>query len=201
MAELVRAFIAVEIPPEIRERAAKLITRLRTAPVKATWVSPHQLHWTMKFLGEVRLLDLPDICQAVTTAVTPLAPFDLEARGAGAFPTADRPRTAWIGTGQGTEAMVTLHDAIQRELGQLGFRREGRRFRPHLTIGRIRQVGPGTHELAQLLQENADFDGGLSTVFELAILSSQLTREGPVYEPLGFAELKGGEVADAEDAE
>lgn len=191
MAELVRAFVAVEIPPEIRERAARLIARLRAAPVKATWVSPQTLHWTLKFLGDVPLVDMPEICQAVSAAVEPLAAFDIEARGAGAFPTPERPRTVWIGAGEGNDAMVALHDAVETELAKVGFRREGRRFRPHLTIGRIRQAGAGMRDLARLLQENADFDGGLSTVFEVAIISSQLTKEGPIYEPLGFAELRG----------
>jgi 2'-5' RNA ligase len=191
MAEYIRAFVAVEIPPEIQERAGKLIGRLREAPVKASWVAPLQLHWTVKFLGEVRLLEVPAICKAVSAAVEPLAPFDLEALGAGAFPSVERPRTVWIGAGLGSEEMVTLHDAIEHELSKIGFRAEGRRFRPHLTIGRIRQGGSGLQALGNLLRENENFDGGLSTVFEVAILSSQLTREGPIYEPLGYAELKG----------
>ena len=193
MAEYIRAFIAVEIPPEIQERAGKLIARLDEAPVKAKWVTPRQLHWTVKFLGEIKLLEVPAVCKAVSAAVEPFTPFDLEAQGAGAFPSLERPRTVWIGAGPGAEQMVTLHDAIEEELSKIGFRAEGRRFRPHLTIGRIRQGGAGLQALADLLRQNEDYDGGLSTVFEVAILSSQLTREGPVYEPLGYAELKGRE--------
>ncbi len=137
------------------------------------------------------MLDVPQICRAVSDAVRPLAPFDIDAYGVGAFPDRQRPRTVWIGTDDGTEQMIALHDAVETELAKIGFRTEGRRFRPHLTIGRVRGDRGGLAELAELIGQEAAFDGGRATVFELSILSSTLTREGPIYEPLGHAELLG----------
>jgi 2'-5' RNA ligase len=87
--------------------------------------------------------------------------------------------------------MVELHGAVEKALAKLGFREEGRRFRPHITLGRVREGGSPPSELAEALQANADFDGGLSTVFEVTVFSSVLRREGPVYEPLGHLDLKG----------
>ena len=73
----------------------------------------------------------------------------------------------------------------------MGYRAENRRFRPHLTIGRVRQSPEGIEELGRLVQENADFESGLSTIYEVVIFSSQLGPKGPTHEPLGHAELKG----------
>ena len=191
MANILRTFVAIEIPVEVQDRAGRLIGRLQAAPAKVKWVAPRHLHWTLKFLGDVDMLEIPKICQAVTRAVEPLAPFDVEARGAGAFPDETRPRTIWIGMGEGTEPMIELHDAIDRELGTLGYRAENRRFRPHLTIGRVRQSHEGIDELSSLLRENTEFDGGLSTVYEVVVFSSELGRDGPTHDPLCHVELKG----------
>jgi len=191
VAEVIRTFVAVEVPAEVKDRARQLIDRLRIGPAKVKWVEPEHMHWTLKFLGDVHMLETPAVCAAVQRAVEPLAPFDIEACGAGAFPDFHRPRTVWIGTGEGSEAMVELHDAIDHELSKLGYRGENRRFRPHLTVGRVRQSPEGIEQLGQLVRENATFASGLSTVYEVVVFSSQLSNRGPTYEPLCHAELKG----------
>jgi 2'-5' RNA ligase len=191
MAEVLRTFVAVEIPFEVRDRARRLIDQLAVTSANVKWVEPEHMHWTLKFLGDVGILETPAICEAVARAVEPLAPFDIEACGAGAFPDVDRPRTVWIGTGEGSEQMVELHDAIEHELSKLGYRAENRRFRPHLTIGRVRQSPTGIDELGELLRQNAGFSSGLSTVYEVVVFSSQLSARGPTYDPLCHAELKG----------
>jgi 2'-5' RNA ligase len=191
MSDVVRTFVAVEIPVEVKELAGKLIAELRDSPAKVKWVGPEAMHWTLKFLGDVDMLETPNICDAVARAVEPLAPFDVEARGAGAFPDVRRPRTVWVGMGQGSDEMIQLHDRIETELSKLGYRPEGRRFRPHLTIGRVRSSPQGTSELGRLIEQHANFESGLSTVYEVVVFSSELGPDGPTHEPLGHAELKG----------
>src|SRR5690349_21441295 len=102
MNRLVRTFVAVEISAETRTRAGQLIGRLDTPEVKIKWVETHNLHLTLKFLGDVDLLEIPQLCQAVTDAVVELPPFEFEARGAGAFPDIHHPRTVWLGLGRGS---------------------------------------------------------------------------------------------------
>lgn len=181
----------MEIPFEIKERAGRLIDQLSVTPAKVKWVAPAAMHWTVKFLGDVDILESPQICAAVARAVEPLAPFDIAARGAGAFPDPWHPRTVWIGMAEGSDEMVALHDRIEAELAPLGYRPEGRRFRPHLTIGRVRASPQGIGELGRLIEAHAGFDGGLSTVFEVVVFASTLGPDGPTHEPLGHAELKG----------
>lgn len=191
MRRRVRTFVAVELPPEVRSRACQLIETLRKesdAPVR--WVGPEQLHWTLKFLGDVDMLEIPDVCRRLSRAVAPLAAFDVSACGVGAFPDIHHPRTVWLGMRDGVEPMIQLHAAVEEALGDLGFRQEQRRFRPHITLGRVRGgVGSESHEFAQRLKEQADFEAGISTVFEITIFASELTPKGPIYNPLGHAEL------------
>ena len=90
----------------------------------------------MQFLGNIDERDIPEVCEAVAKAAEEMEAFEVEARGAGAFPSADRPRTLWIGAGQGERNMSVLHAAVERRLKKRGYRGEERRFVPHITIGR-----------------------------------------------------------------
>ncbi len=178
-----RTFIAVTISPEIRRAAGKLAEMLRPAAGDVKWVEPENLHWTLQFLGDVDVLEIPAVCTAVSTAVTEVESFDLEARGAGAFPAPDRPRTLWVGAGAGAQAMVALHGAIDRKLKRLGYRAEQRRFVPHITLGRAGRNSP-PRPLIRELAGLAEFDAGSMLVDEVTVFASKLTPEGPQYDVL-----------------
>ncbi|HKD37131.1 MAG TPA: RNA 2',3'-cyclic phosphodiesterase, partial [Pirellulales bacterium] len=147
--------------------------------------------WTMNFLGDVPDPEIPAICTAVAAAAKPFRPFELEVRGVGAFPGVGRPRTIWLGAGEGKEAMRYLHAALERQLAGLGFRPEARRFQPHLTLGRVRDSSAGLSELAELIRKHAEFVAGTMTVDEVVVFSSRLEPTGAVHERLGGGALEG----------
>ncbi|HEY5311149.1 MAG TPA: RNA 2',3'-cyclic phosphodiesterase, partial [Pirellulales bacterium] len=169
-----------------------LIAELAATSANVKWVEPENLHFTLKFLGDVPLLEVPDICTALADAVSDLPPFDVQARGAGAFPTLERPRTLWLGVDGGADAMREVHAAVERGLAPYGFRREQRRFRPHLTIGRVRNSSAaGIQDLAERLAACREFIGGITDVAEVVVFASEQGRNGPKYEPLSHASLNG----------
>lgn len=187
-----RTFVAVEITPEIRSATLRLIERLRVAPAKVTWTKAANLHYTLKFLGDVAAERTNEICRAVQEAVGPFAPFEIVAQGAGAFPAVSHPRTLWLGVGDGAEPMELLFQAVERLLEPLGFAKEHRRFTAHVTLGRVRESsGAGLKELSDLLKKHAEFDAGAMTVDSVTVFSSTLGREGPTYEVLSHAEFAG----------
>ena len=190
MSRTVRTFVAVEISPEVRSHAARLIARFSPTAAKVRWVDPHSLHMTLKFLGDVDLREAPQVCAAVGAAMAEVPPFSIRVAGAGAFPDLRHPRTVWLGVTEGAEEMIALHERLETSLAKLGFRQEQRRFRPHLTIGRVRGL-PGAAELGQLVARCQDFDAGISDVDEVVVFSSELNRDGPTYEPLSTAALAG----------
>jgi 2'-5' RNA ligase len=185
---ILRTFIAVAIPDDVRRRAVDVARQLAAVAPDVKWVEPASLHWTLNFLGNVEQREIGDVCAAVAEAALEHAPFDLALYGAGAFPSPDRPRTLWLGVGQGRDEIIALQAAIEKSLESLGFRGEARRYTPHLTIGRPGRGGPPP-ALAAELANLADFDGGTMAVDEVTVFSSELTRNGPIYEPLGFAPL------------
>lgn len=184
-----RTFIAVEAAPAVRKRALELIELLRPTPAQVKWVGASELHWTLKFLGDVSTHELPDLCETIEEAVSAMPSFEIAAAGAGAFPAADRPRTVWLGVGQGEAEFVALHDRLKDALSHLGFREEQRRFRPHLTLGRVRRSPEGIDELGQLILEHATYPAGSMAVSEVVLFSSRLERDGPVYEILSRSRL------------
>jgi 2'-5' RNA ligase len=191
MKKTLRTFVAVEINGPIRARAGELIAALAGTSADVKWVEPHNLHLTLKFLGDVHERDIAKVCQAVADGAVEVTPFELEIRGAGAFPSAARPRTVWLGAGEGAEPMVVLHDRVEAALAELGYREEHRRFQTHLTIGRVRGTGQGIAELGTLLQQQADVLVGRMTVGKVTVFCSTLTSQGPIYEAVGTARLGG----------
>jgi 2'-5' RNA ligase len=181
----VRTFIAVELSEDVRSQAVRLIDRLARSDAKVKWVGPENMHLTVKFLGDVPEEQIASVCAAVGDAVRASAPFEAELRGAGAFPNAARARTIWLGVGTGTDQLVQMHASLDKALRALGFPREGRKYHPHLTLGRVRGRGRPPAGLADQLRENSDFLAGTASIDEAVVFSSDLTPQGPVYRALG----------------
>ncbi|HZZ29195.1 MAG TPA: RNA 2',3'-cyclic phosphodiesterase [Pirellulales bacterium] len=189
---VLRVFTAVEITPEVRAQALRLIERLHIAPAKVTWTKADNLHYTLKFLGDVPMEKTAAICQAVQQAAGPFSPFELVAARAGAFPSAGHPRTLWLGVSDGAEQIELLFQVVERLLEPLGFPREHRRFTAHITLGRVRDSSPAAlQQLTELLRKHAEFDAGAMPVGSVTVFSSTLGRAGPSYEVLSRAEFEG----------
>jgi 2'-5' RNA ligase len=107
----------------------------------------------------------------------------------GCFGNPRRPRTLWVGVGAGTQEVCAIHDALEPPLLDLGcYRREERKYTPHITIGRVRTDRPND-ALASALAKHAGWQAGQTSVSEILVLSSELTPDGPVYTVLSRARL------------
>lgn len=189
MKQRIRTFVAVEMSEAVRAAAAKVIRRLGKCDAGIRWVEPENMHLTLKFLGEVNTLEIPDVCRAVEQAVAEVPGFSLDVAGVGAFPKIERPRTIWLGVTQGAEELAGLQKQIEKSLKKLGYPPDNRRFSPHLTVGRVKKAGPELDELSELVKSLSDRAVGTSAVDEVTVFSSELTREGPVYQALSHASL------------
>lgn len=189
MPRKLRTFLAVELSPGVRKRAAQLIEHLDHAAAPIRWVAERDTHLTLNFLGDVPELEIPQVCREVTHAAGAFAEFSASFVGAGAFPRPDRPRVIWLGVDTGAAELMALHDALDTRLESLGFAREARRFKPHVTLGRARGEGSQLADLAELLARHYTFAAGAMTVDEVVVFSSQLRSDGPEYTVLARAPL------------
>lgn len=189
---MIRTFIAVEVTSEVKRRVADWIDLLRRHGVEARWVEPQNVHLTLQFLGNVRENLLPLVCQRVARAVGELPAFDVTCDELGGFPSLERPRVLWLGIGEGYQALVHLQGQVQEALRELGFRGETRQFEPHITLGRMRRAEPlSPTALAAVRQSQASRSPVSFDVSEVVVFSSQLTRQGPIYNVIGRAALSG----------
>jgi 2'-5' RNA ligase len=175
-----RAFLAIELTEEIRSRLAEIIEALRSETVRVKWVVPSQIHITLKFFA-----DLPPDRQAqLTSVVSGVAgrtlPFNYAVRGLGFFASGDRMRVIWCGIHDASGAIATLQRRIEDGLAPLGFAREERPFKPHLTLGRLK-VPSREPQLLNALKERMTFEAGVERLNHIVLFSSRLTPEGPIY--------------------
>jgi 2'-5' RNA ligase len=184
-----RTFIAVDPGPAIRDRLTALQEELAGATEGIKWVEEENLHVTLQFIGEVGDRDLVAVCRAVEKTAAAQKQFALKVAGVGGFPNARRPRIVWAGITDGSAELIAVHAALIEPLEAIGcWRREERAYHPHLTLGRTKSDDP-SEQLAKLLSKHESWTGGETTIREILVMASELTRQGPTYTVLSRAKL------------
>ena len=189
---VLRLFVAIELPERLRESVAAFFAREGRGIAGVRWVEAGRLHLTLKFLGEVGADQLPAVRGAVEAAAADHGPFALEVRGAGAFPTAERPRVVWVGIGAGAAAVAKLASSLERAFAPLGFAPEARPFAPHLTVGRVGAPLRDRAALPRLFAAVRDRVWGQAVVPAVHLMRSDLFPAGPIYSILATTPLPGG---------
>ena len=178
-----RAFVAVNLPAQVCAHVGAAQARLKGLGADVKWVAPDTFHFTLKFLGEVDRANLDSIAQALQSALDGAEAFRVSLRGLGAFPNAGRPRVIWVGLQEGREQLHELAERVESALVPLGFERETRPFGGHLTLGRVRSP-QGAQRLAEALAEPPQQALGSMCVERVALMESELRREGARYTAL-----------------
>lgn len=189
-----RLFVAVPLPPEPLAACVALIDAVRGGPLGDVprWVHVANLHLTVRFLGETPPDLTPDAALAVRDALEGARAFDVVLAGAGSFPEARKPRALWLGIEQGAAELGALADALDPALEPLGWPRDDRPYRPHLTVARLdRSAISASETVADELRAAA---AGWSTGFRadrVVFYRSHLGGGAPRYEPLVEVALPG----------
>lgn len=138
--ESLRVFCAVELPEEVREAAAEHVARLRRdfPEARASWPRAASLHVTLKFIGEVEAARVEALSRAAAEAAEGSAPFGLSVEEAGTFPPRGAARVLWLGVRDESGGLARLQRRLEEACEAAGFAREGRAFKPHLTVARLR---------------------------------------------------------------
>jgi len=174
---MVRAFVALELPPEIRERLREAQETLRGCRARLTLVDPALIHITLKFLGEIGEKDIPRIGDALKTVS--FAPFPVTV-GAVTVNNPKRPFTVWSAIDDAGEGK-DLFRKVEAALEPLGFAPETRGFTPHATLARVKQPDPSLFTAIGAL-EGASY--GTCTIRGMKLKKSTLTSQGPIYDDL-----------------
>jgi 2'-5' RNA ligase len=174
-----RVFIAVDVPNEIRKALGEVQRALRPLSNSARWVAPESIHVTLRFLGEVPDKRLDDI----NTALTGLTwkPFTITVHGVGFFPGTRSPRVFWAGMEAPT--MKGLAEQLDTRMERLGFEKEKRAFRPHITMTRAKSTRIDS-SLVSAAAKYEEHDFGSFAVDRIFLFKSTLKPSGAVHEKL-----------------
>ncbi len=182
-----RAFIAIDLEPQIKESLRSLVQELRATRADIRWVSDGGMHLTLKFLGPIDESQALRVKEILGDVAGRRHAFPLRLEGTGAFPGEASPRVLWAGFAAEPE-LLALQDDIDTELEAEGYAREKRAFTPHLTLGRVKgpeRVARAMSELARHREESF----GAMTVRKIALFESLLRPEGAEYRIVFEAEL------------
>jgi 2'-5' RNA ligase len=135
-------FVALGFPQSVRTDIWNAASPLRDTDISVRWTPREQLHITLRFLGEVAAAAVAEVDGRLAEAARDREPFTLSMGGVGAFPSMKRPRVIWLAT-RPSAPMRELHRSVEVALDKCGFEPEGRPFRPHITLGRVRQPRRG----------------------------------------------------------
>ena len=189
-----RLFVAVEIAPALAGRIADAGDELKRralacAPqARITWIPADRLHVTLRFIGEVEPDRLAEISAALAPPVIATA-FELTVSGVGVFPGSGAPRVLWARLADGADRLIVLETDVSDRLAGCGVPREDRRYRPHLTLARVRDAA--RLRAGPLLDGLTDRAFGRTLVDAITLFQSRLSPRGPTYVPLQRTRLRG----------
>lgn len=184
-----RSFVAIELPAEVKRALGALQDDLRAARADVNWVKPENFHLTLKFLGEVEERRIEEVERTCAEAASAARKFDLKLEGVGLLPHRRQPRVVYVAVGGQVGELSELHRAVEEKLGAVGFEKEARAFKPHITMGRVKSPQRARELVA--LCEAQQLAPREFAVGEIALMRSELHPTGARYTRLGQAALAG----------
>ncbi len=189
--DVIRLFIAVELPANVRQRLADVADELRGMGLeRLRWVRPENIHITLKFLGETPADRQPQIEDALRAAAEGVASHELTLGELGKFGGRQNPRVLWVDVRGDVDALKALQKRVDAGIAALGFPADERPFAAHLTLARVPQdlAKKVARPLAEAIDAVKVPDPPIP-VREVVLMRSELRREGPVYTRLFGVEL------------
>ena len=168
---MLRLFVGIEFPPELKLR----LSLLSTVMPGARWVDAGNFHLTLRFIGEVGRDVAADIDEALGRLRA--RRFTLQLAGTGVFG-GDRPRALWVGVEREPE-LVSLHGKIEQALIRIGLDPEPRKFVPHVTLARLRDAS--NQDVADYLSVRGYFPTRVFTASRFVLFSSRASTGGGPY--------------------
>jgi RNA 2',3'-cyclic 3'-phosphodiesterase len=188
----VRLFIALELDEDARARLADYQRWLAGLDRAVRWVRPEQIHLTLKFLGDMPDGQVVPVCRALDGLAEHEA-FEFQIYGIGTFGSPRSPRVVWVGVQMPNPALMELQKACEEGLAELGFPPEGRAFKPHLTLGRVKDPRAGTAVSEAVSNVQLQDLGPLAQwAGHLVLFASILRPQGSQYLVTHKVTLRGG---------
>ena len=187
--ETLRTFIAFPIGESLIEKIGSLQGELKPLKLDAKFTDPKKTHLTLKFLGDTPNASLEKIQNAVRETVKRHTSFPISIDTFGAFPNFRAPRVLWVGSQEGSKEGEALSEELNEALASFGFEKEEKKFKPHLTLARLRSL-KNEKRLAEFTENYTLPWKETLNCHTLIHFKSTLSQNGALYEPLYEVALK-----------
>jgi 2'-5' RNA ligase len=175
-----RGFIAIEIEPF--QKLILFENDIKHSGAQVKLVEPHNIHITLKFLGDTMESLIDEIEKIIKNTVKHIKPFKIKLSGSGVFPNENYIKVVWIGI-RDKGIIGEIAGKIDQDLTKFGFKKEQRRFSPHLTIARIKTV-KNKEKLLKTVNNYSDIEFKEIEINSIKLKKSELTPKGPIYTTL-----------------
>jgi 2'-5' RNA ligase len=189
--DMLRAFFAIDLDGAVRRRAERELSRLSALPGAdaVRWVRPEALHVTLRFLGEIAAASVPELLARVASRTREVPAFELVLGGVGALPSARRARVVTLEAGP-EEPLQRLASAVEQGVVEAGFAPERRRFRPHVTLGRVRRDRRLGGDIQRAMTASDTPGSEAFAVTRVLLYRSEPTPGGSTYTSIGHVQLQ-----------
>ena len=184
--ETIRSFLAIELDDELVPKILDVQKEFKKTNANVKYVPSQNMHFTLKFFGNIDLDMVEDISLAVEKVIKNYSSFDLNIKRCGCFPNKNVIKVLWLGLDEGSP-IKDLQKDLDKEFKKLGFKKE-KNFISHLTIGRVKSP-KNKKEIRNTIEKFEDIEIGQMTVSKICLKKSTLTPQGPIYEDIKVFEL------------
>ncbi len=194
---MVRAFLAIDLPKELKKELSELAKVSPREGIKGKWVEEPNLHLTLHFFGSISERMVEKIIQEGEKLFPELSPIELEIEELGFFPERGKPRVLWIGVKDKQDSLSKLYKEVKKLLEKLKLEERKENFHPHITLLRIKEITNQEKflkDLQKIKEKAKDLKGYSFLIKEVILFKSELTPKGPIYTPLKNFPLKEGRI-------
>ncbi|MFO7819773.1 MAG: RNA 2',3'-cyclic phosphodiesterase [Halanaerobacter sp.] len=189
MADTERIFIAVNLDDIVQKKLKKAQDLLRDCSLSIKWVEKENFHITLKFLGDITNSQLIEVKDRLKKIALNISSFDIIIKGLGAFPNLEQPKIIWSGVKKNKKKLISLHQAIEEQMLDLGFGAEKHDYTPHITLGRVRKREDNYDLVSDKIKDFSFEINAHQIVDRIAVVKSELTPQGPIYSTVAEFEL------------
>ncbi len=176
----IRAFIAIEIDSEIKNKLSEYLSKLKRTGADVKWVAPENIHLTLKFIGYIEKETLINLNKIINYAVSSIVPFSISIGNIGAFPSLNKPRVVFVCVQEQGNNLLRIYEKIDKGVEPLGIKKESKKYVGHITLGRVKSQN-NISKLKNALISGTECYFGLEKVSSLSLMQSKLTPTGPIY--------------------
>ena len=185
-----RLFLAIELSDELLDTLDAATAPMRADATELSWVPREKQHLTLKFFGDVEAESVGPIAEAMDRVARGHRPVAMSVREVGAFPNFRRARVVWIGV-EHEARLELLHHDLEMACEQAGFEVEGRPFRPHITLARVRSPIPVDRARQVARMARSVRVAAAEVVDRITLMESTLAPSGARYRHLHVATFGG----------